>query len=103
MATLAEVERELGRVVDRLGSMPLDRAAASAPACRAAAQVLIDQARALGGRIPADARVPDLGPQGLGSMIAVLGDDLLAAARAATAPDLDPVLDALVGLRRALP
>jgi hypothetical protein len=100
---LREIERELDRVVDRLNSMPLTRAGAASPDCRRAALVLVEQTRLLTDDIPPDATLPDLGPQGLGSMLAVLGGDYLAAARASSEPDLGPVLDALVELRRALP
>lgn len=100
---LRQLERELGRVVDRLTSMPLTRAEAATADCRRAALVLIEQTRHLSDDIPIDATLPDLGPQGLGSMLAVLGGDYLAAARASSEPDLGPALDALVALRRALP
>ncbi len=36
-------------------------------------------------------------------MLAVVGHDYLEAARASSHPDVSPVLDALVELRRALP
>ena len=98
-----DIEVELRRVVDRLDSMPLARAAAAAPACKAVADLLVARTRDLTEVIPADAVVPDLGPQGLGSLIAVLGHDYLDAARASSHPDLSPVLDALVELRRSLP
>jgi hypothetical protein len=100
---IREVERELDRVVDRLTSMPLTRAEGATADCRQAALVLIEQTRRLTDEIPIDAALPDLGPQGLGSMLAVLGGDYLAAARASSNPDLSPALDALVALRRALP
>jgi hypothetical protein len=100
---LHELERELDRVVDRLTTMPLSKAGQATQPCREAAEVLVAQTRTLTAEIPVDAVVPDLGPQGLGAMIAVLGHDYLDAARASSEPDLDPVLDALVALRRALP
>jgi hypothetical protein len=100
---LRDLARELDRVVDRLNSMPLARAEAAAADCRRAAQVIVEQTRLLTDDIPADATLPHLGPQGLGSMLAVLGGDYLAAARASSEPDLGPALDALVALRRALP
>lgn len=103
MTDLHEVERELSRVVDRLTSMPLSRAASAADDCRLAAELIAARTRALGAPIPDDAALPTLGPSGLGAMIAVLGRDYLDAARASSEPDLDPVLDALVALRRALP
>lgn len=102
-ASLSDVERELNRVVDRLTTMPLTRAtSAQAPVRQAAAQ-LVDLTRSVGGTVPPDAQVPDLATHALGALIAVLGRDFLAAARAATDPDLDPALEALVSLRRALP
>jgi hypothetical protein len=100
-----DVERELGRVVDRLTSMPLAKAALATEDCHRAAEVVVAQTRLLSDDIPADSQVPDLGPQGLGAMIAVLGGDYLDAARASGSGPVDPgpVLDALVSLRRALP
>ena len=98
-----EIERELRRVVDRLTSMPLDRAATASVDCHQTAEILLAQTRLLTDDIPADARIPELGPSGLGAMIAVLGRDYLRAARAADVTDLTPALDALVALRRALP
>ena len=100
---LDEVERELRRVVDRLNSMPLDRAEAATTDVHVAAGVLLEQTRRLDPAVPDGARLPELGPQGLGSMLSVLGADWLDAARASNKPDVDPVLDALVTLRRALP
>lgn len=97
----ADTERELRRVVDRLTTMPLARAETASPDVHRCAEVLVEQGRALGVPIPADAQLPNLGPQGLGPLIAVLGQDCLDAARAPS--DLKQVLDALVRLRRALP
>ncbi len=94
-------ERELRRVVDRLMSMPLARAAAAADDVRACADVLVLEGRRLGVPVPASATVPVLAPQGFGPLIAVLGSDCLAAA--GPRDDLQPVLDALVQLRRSLP
>lgn len=101
--SLQEVERELGRVVDRLTSMPLNRAATATDDCQRAAEEILEQTRRIDPAIPADARLPRLQPQGLGAMLAVVGNDWLNAARASSDPDVDPVLDALVRLRRALP
>jgi len=98
-----DVQRELDRIVDRLTSMPLHRAATTTADCRHAAGILLEQTRLITDDIPPDAQVPALAPQGLGALIAVLGRDYLDAARAASEPDLDPVLAALVELRRALP
>ena len=96
-----DVERELRRVVDRLMTLSLDRLETCGTDCRRAAEVLVARTRALDPEVPLGARVPDLGPQGLGAMLAVLGRDYLAVV------DSDPaardVLAALVALRRALP
>ncbi len=102
-ADVDDVERELRRVVDRLNSMPLTKAEASTEDVYAAAGVLLDHTRRLDRSVPDGARLPELRPQGLGAMLAVLGSDWLDAARASSEPDVNPVLDALVTLRRALP
>jgi hypothetical protein len=102
-ASLDDVERELGRVVDRLMSMPLNRVEGAAADVRTAADILLEQTRLIDAGIPPHVVIPDLAPQGQGPLIAVLGDDWLAAARASSTPDCGPVLDALVTLRRALP
>ncbi|HAN72589.1 MAG TPA: hypothetical protein DCQ36_13505 [Actinobacteria bacterium] len=94
-------ERELRRVVERLMSMPLARAAAAADDVRACAEVLVLEGRRLGVPVPASATVPVLDPQGFGPLIAVLGSDCLAAA--GPRDDLQQVLDELVRLRRSLP
>jgi hypothetical protein len=98
-----DLQVELRRVVDRLDSMPLARATAAGPACRRTAHLIVARTRELTTDIPSDAVVPDLGPQGLGSMMAVLGRDYIDAAKATRTADLGPVLAALVELRRALP
>ena len=100
---LAEVERELDRVVDRLTSMPLARAAASTPDVERAAATLLALTRAIHPDVPANAALPHLAPSGLGAMIGVLGHDWLRAAAADPEADADAVLDALVDLRRRLP
>jgi hypothetical protein len=100
---LRELQRELDRVVDRLSSMPLAKAAVAAHDCRRTALVIVEQSRLLTDEIPADATPPDLGPQGLGAMIAVLGNDYLDAARPIATADVSVVTAALVDLRRALP
>jgi hypothetical protein len=100
---LRDLERELGRVVDRLTSMPLAKAASAADDCRRAGLVIVEQTRLLTDDIPADADLPELGPQGLGAMLAVLGTDYLAAARRTPDADVSAVTAALVDLRRALP
>ncbi len=96
-----DIERELRRVVDRLTALPLDRLTGAGPDCRRAAEVLVDHTRAFDAAIPADARLPELQPHGLGAMLAVVGRDYLAVADEDA--DSDAVLDALVTLRRALP
>lgn len=96
-----EVERELARVVDRLGTLPLSRAAAAQGDVHACALELVAISRRLGVPIPADVAVPDLAPQGSSALIAVLGRDCLLAAHDADA--LRAINDALVALRRALP
>jgi len=103
VADLHEVERELGRIVDRLNSMPLARAASASDIVHDAAEFLVAQTRLLADLPPAEAVLPRLGPQGLGAMLAVVGRDYVEAARASSEPDVDPVLNALVDLRRALP
>lgn len=96
-----EVARELDRVVDRLNSMPLTKAAQAHDACYVAAEALRRQTRLIDPDMP-DEPLPDLAPQGLGALIAVLGRDWLTAARASQA-DPAPTLEALTTLRRALP
>ena len=100
---LHDVERELGRVVDRLVTLPLARADAAAAPVHAAAEELLAQCRRLDPDIPAAAAIPELGPAGLGPLIAVLGRDWLTAARSHQDPDAAPVLETLVTLRRSLP
>jgi hypothetical protein len=102
-ASTDDVERELTRVVDRLTTMPLTRAATAREPVRAAAEQLVSLTRRLGGDVPTEAPLPDLAPHALGSLIAVLGRDLLDAARESSQPDLEPALDTLVALRRSLP
>lgn len=97
----SDVERELHRVVDRLMSMPLTRAASAAEDVRVCAESLVLEGRRLGIPVPASATVPALDAQGFGPMIAVLGTDCLEAA--GPQDDLRDMLDALVRLRRALP
>lgn len=100
---LRELERELDRVVDRLNSMPLARAEGAAADCRRTALVIVEQTRALTDEIPREAAVPELGPHGLGAMLAVLCADYLDAVRASPHADITAVTAALVELRRALP
>lgn len=96
-----ECERELRRIVDRLNSMPLTRAATAATEVHQSAAELVRLGRLWGVPMPAEATLPTLEPQGFGSMLAVLGRDCLDAAGADT--DLAPLLATLVSLRRALP
>ena len=101
--SLRDLERELDRVVGRLTSMALARAEGAAADCRRAALVIIEQTRLLTDEIPADAALPELGPQGLGAMLAVLGSDYLAVVRRVPDAEVSAVTAALVELRRALP
>lgn len=101
-----DIEVELKRVADRLNSMPLARAGSAAPSCRAVAEVVVARTRELTDDIPPDATLPDLGPQGLGALLTVVGRDFLAAARGSRGDvdeGLQQVLEALIELRRALP
>jgi len=98
-----EVERELRRVVDRLGALPLARAAAAAGDVQVCARRLVTVGRRLGVPIPTDAQVPDLGPSGLAALIAVLGRDCLDAVPQGDAHGLQDMHAALVELRRTLP
>lgn len=96
-----EVERELDRVVDRLNSMPLTKAAQAHDACYTAAEAIRQQTRLIDPDMP-DEPLPELAPQGLGALIAVLGGDWLAAARASRTPDPTDVRNVLLTLRRAI-
>ena len=100
---LAEVERELDRVVDRLTSMPLAKASAATPEVEGAAAAVLAHTRILDAEVPADACLPHLQPSGLGALIAVLGQDWLRAAASNPDADADAMLDTLVELRRRLP
>lgn len=102
-AQLATLRTELERVVDRLNSMPLHRATTVAAGVNATAAFLLARTRELTDEIPAGAVLPELAAQGLGSLIAVLGDDLINAAKAAPKFDAGPVIDRLIELRRSLP
>lgn len=96
-----EVERELARVVDRLNAMPLAKVARAHDACYSAAEALRQQTRLIDPEVP-DAPLPELAPQGIGAMIAVLGGDWLVAARARRTADPAQIHDVLLTLRRAL-
>lgn len=100
---LRALETELDRVVDRLSSMPLQRAALATAACYETAAEILARTRVLDSGVPADAELPRLGPHGLGSLIAVLGRDFLDAAKAAPLSDVRAVTDRLIELRRSLP
>lgn len=99
-----ETERELRRVTDRLGSMPLTRLATTTDDVYACAHALVAAGRSMGVPIPDDAALPDLRPQAYGDLIAVLGHDCLTVdGTSDNDAALAPALEALVTLRRALP
>jgi hypothetical protein len=100
---LVEVEIELGRVVDRLNSMSLAKAERCADAVHQAASVILARTRDIDPSIPSAASLPRVGVSAVGSQLAVIGDDFLAAARRAPDPDVSGVYDVLVELRRSLP
>lgn len=98
-----DVERELHRVVDRLAGMPLTRMERAIPDVQVTAAVLLASLRAIDDEVPPGAVLPTLGPTGQSALIAVLGGDWLRAARSRGDVDPEPVHEALVHLRRALP
>lgn len=100
---LRVLNAELGRIVDRLNTMPLARAATVSADCYAVANLVLEQTRALTDEIPAEATLPDLEAHGLGALVNVLGRDYENAAKAAPRADIGPVVDRLVELRRSLP
>lgn len=105
---LNQVEIELGRVVDRLTSLALDRLPAYSQACYETAQVIVEYTRPLDPATPTGAELPRVEVSGLGWQLSVVGRDYLQAARAPRtppAPDVHAVevRDALVELRRELP
>jgi len=100
---LRSLDLELDRVVDRLNSMPLSRAASASAECHALADAMLARTRGLADEIPSRATLPYLDAQGLGSLIAVIGQDYLNAAKAAPQSDVRPVVDGLIELRRSLP
>jgi len=102
-AEVHELEAELTRVVDRLNSMTLTRAGSAADDCYDAAELILGETRLLTDDIPIDAIVPRLAAQGLGSLLAVVGEDYEKAVEAAPQADVRPVIDRLVELRRSLP
>jgi len=91
-----DLARELQRVVDRLGSMPLTRANGCEEVVHSTAAAIVD----LSGEHPS-AALPHLQVHALGSLVAVVGRDYL------NIPENDErdqqVLDLLIALRRALP
>ncbi len=99
-----ETERELRRVTDRLGSMPLQRLQTTTDDVYACANALVAAGRSMGVPIPDNALLPDLRPQAYGDLIAVLGRDCLEAHDTdGTTAGLTSAHHALVALRRALP
>lgn len=99
----SEVERELARVVDRLGGMPVAKVERAMADVTTGADALLAALRRIDPDVPPDAAVPVLGPTGQSALIAVLGGDWLRAARARGDVDPSAVLQALTGLRRSLP
>lgn len=97
---LEEFERELQRVVDRLTTMPLAKLTPAREDVMACAEVLVAEAVRLGVPVPPDTVLPDLQTHGLGSMIAVLGQEVRDVADSA---QLETARGALTTLRRALP
>jgi len=95
-AVREDIARELERIVDRLGSMPLTRAIGCEEVVHSTAAAIVD----LTGEHPS-AALPHLQVHALGSMVAVVGRDYL------NIPENDErdqqVLDLLIALRRALP
>lgn len=103
MTDLEALQIELRRVVDRLDSMPIGRAESATGACHEAAALIVARTRELTRDIPPDASLPSLGPQALGSMLAVIGQDYVVAASGVPDADVTPVLECLIALRRLLP
>ncbi len=103
MPSLQDVQVELDRVVDRLDTMPIGRAESASGACFDAAALIVARTRELGHDVPTDAVLPRLGPQALGSMLAVLGRDYAQAASRVPGTDVTEVLEILTALRRGLP
>ena len=92
----AQVQRELGRVVDRLGAMPLTRAQGCEAVVHSTAVTIVDLT---GEHTSTD--LPHLQAHALGSLLAVVGNDYL------KTPENDErdqkVVDLLIALRRELP
>ena len=106
MTALDDVERELGRVVDRLNSLPLGRVEPLIPRCHEVALTILAATRAVGGDLPSGAVLPQVGAQAAGAQLAVVGADFLRAAHQVPDPaptPVDDVLTALTALRHSLP
>ena len=95
----AEFDRELGRVVDRLRSMPLTKLAASAELAFRACERPLSMAIATGDRAPA--LLPRLGDHAAGDQLAVIGHDFASLQPGVVA--YAQATDILAELRRALP
>ncbi len=102
---MSEARTELGRVVDRLRTMPLTRLAAPwgdypsrAAGARALAQRLADRAADISGA--PHRPVPDVGDAAVGDQVAVTGRDLLSLVL--SEDDLSAVTADLRGVRLTL-
>ena len=95
----AEFDRELGRVVDRLRTMPLTKLAASAELAFRACERLLSMAIAAGDREPI--HLPRIGAHAAGDQLAVIGHDFASLEPGVVA--YAQATEILVGLRRALP
>lgn len=96
-----DFDTELRRVVDRLRSMPMPRLEGVQEPARQACLDLLEVSRSLGD--PAPASLPTLRPTAVGEQVAVLGNDVRAAAmRSADADALASATAILTRLRRAL-
>ncbi|MCX8527627.1 MAG: hypothetical protein ORN20_05745 [Candidatus Nanopelagicales bacterium] len=95
-AVREDIVRELERIVDRLGSMPLTRAHECEARVHSTAEAIVDLTAERSSR-----ELPHLKAHALGPMVAVVGRDYL------DIPGNDErdqqVLDLLIALRRALP
>lgn len=105
MSSVSEARTELGRVVDRLRTMPLTRLAAPwgdypsrAAGARALAQRLADRAADISGA--PHRPVPDVGDAAVGDQVAVTGRDLLSLVL--SEDDLSAVTADLRGVRLTL-
>jgi hypothetical protein len=105
VSNVSEARTELGRVVDRLRTMPLTRLAAPwgdypsrAAGARALAQRLADRAADISGA--PHRPVPDVGDAAVGDQVAVTGRDLLSLVL--SEDDLSAVTADLRGVRLTL-